>query len=83
MCDLRLDVVTTQWATRPWLGGGEKNLCLSRGREKKNDWCKEQKNRKDRITYVDKSTHKTGGGTVPEVEVRNVVIPIVIPYYSK
>ncbi len=34
-------------------GGGRKFFCLSRGREKKNDWCKEQKIRKDRITYVD------------------------------
>jgi hypothetical protein len=46
--------------TRPW--GEKKFCCLSRGREKKkNDWCKEQKNQKDRITYVDKSTHNTPG----------------------
>ena len=37
------------------LGGEKKEIfCLSRRREKKNDWCKEQKNQKDRITYVGK-----------------------------
>ena len=38
--------------------GGEKKIsvCL----EDENDWCKEQKNQKDRITYVDKSTHRVG-----------------------
>ncbi len=40
-------------------GGRKKfSVCLEDER-KKNDWCKEQKNRKDRITYVDKSTHNT------------------------
>ncbi len=44
------------------LGGEEKfSVCLE-DLEDENDWCKEQKkkNQKDRITYVDKSTHQVG-----------------------
>ena len=43
-------------------GGKSQNQILSDSNDKtKDDWCKEQKGyEKDRITYVDKSTHQCG-----------------------
>jgi hypothetical protein len=47
------------WVTRPW--GGEKkfSVCLE-DEKRKTIGAKNKKIRKDRITYVDKPTHRVG-----------------------
>ncbi len=46
-----------QWVTRPW-GGRKSFLSVSRTKEEKRLVQRTTKNRKKRITYVDKPTHR-------------------------